>query len=354
MKIVLLNDLHFGTRNDHPVLLDHLIEFLSNTVIPYCVENGIKDIYHLGDFFDRRKYVNIKTLYRLRTEFLEPLFEAGVRLNLLLGNHDVYFRNTNHINSPREILSTYNENQVRIFESPVEIGDKLCIIPWVNDSNYTESMSLIKTSDCPYLLGHFDIIGFEVFRGIESDEGFNPDIFSKYRHVLTGHYHIKSEKENIKYLGSQYQMTFSDVGETKGFHTLDMDTGDLDFIENPKSLFHTIVYSDDSESLMNHLQQIKGCFVKVLVVKKENLKMFEDLISGIHKQDPVQVTIIDMLPVSVETEESGTNVNMSKSTLEILLDESEKSASIEQRDGIKKLISELYTEALSENEYIRG
>ena len=65
MKIALVNDTHFGCRNDNPNYHEYMYKFWQEQFFPYLEQNDIKTIIHLGDILDRRKYVNFKTL----TEF---------------------------------------------------------------------------------------------------------------------------------------------------------------------------------------------------------------------------------------------------------------------------------------------
>ena len=83
MKAVILNDTHFGFKNDSCILLDYFLEVFDEQLFPYLKEHNIKTIFHLGDVFDRRKYVNFKTLHRVRKEFLEPLQEMGIKVHAL-------------------------------------------------------------------------------------------------------------------------------------------------------------------------------------------------------------------------------------------------------------------------------
>ena len=48
---------------------------------------------------DRRKFVNFNILSQVRTEFMDRMREENVEMHCILGNHDVYYRNTNSINS---------------------------------------------------------------------------------------------------------------------------------------------------------------------------------------------------------------------------------------------------------------
>ena len=54
MKIAIINDTHFGVRNDHQGFLDYMFQFFDEQFFPYLIENDIKTVFHLGDVFDRR------------------------------------------------------------------------------------------------------------------------------------------------------------------------------------------------------------------------------------------------------------------------------------------------------------
>ena len=60
MKIALLNDTHFGIRNSGDIFLDNAAKFYDEVFFPYMREHNIKQIVHLGDYYDNRKAINIK------------------------------------------------------------------------------------------------------------------------------------------------------------------------------------------------------------------------------------------------------------------------------------------------------
>ena len=70
MKICILGDTHFGMRNDSLVFLDYCEKFYDEVFFPYLEKNNIKKILQLGDFWDRRKYINFNTLKRTIEMFL--------------------------------------------------------------------------------------------------------------------------------------------------------------------------------------------------------------------------------------------------------------------------------------------
>ena len=75
MKIALLNDTHFGARNDSPAFLDYFMRFYNEIFFPYCKENNIKTLIHLGDVVDRRKFINHQTASIFRKEFFDRLWK---------------------------------------------------------------------------------------------------------------------------------------------------------------------------------------------------------------------------------------------------------------------------------------
>ena len=95
MKIALINDTHFGARGDSQLFFDYFMKFFDEVFFPYVKENNIKTIIHAGDLMDRRKFVNFNILNQVRTQFMDKLRDENIELHCILGNHDVYYRNTN-------------------------------------------------------------------------------------------------------------------------------------------------------------------------------------------------------------------------------------------------------------------
>ena len=94
MQIAVLNDTHFGARNDNQQFLDYFFRFFDDVFFPYCEEHNIKTVIHLGDIMDRRKYVNFNTLNQVRTRFVQKLAESGMVMHCIPGNHDTFYKNT--------------------------------------------------------------------------------------------------------------------------------------------------------------------------------------------------------------------------------------------------------------------
>ena len=97
MKIAILNDTHCGIRNSSEIFMDYQEKFYRDVFFPYLEQHGIKKILHLGDYYDNRKFINFKALEHNRKIFLEKLRELQIHMDIIPGNHDVYYKNTNII-----------------------------------------------------------------------------------------------------------------------------------------------------------------------------------------------------------------------------------------------------------------
>ena len=115
-KVAIITDLHFGARGDALTFVDYMDKFYTNTFFPTLKERGIKTILNLGDTFDRRKYINYNSLKRSRQFFFDPIYENGINMWMLAGNHDTYYKNTNDTNSI-DLLLNHNGNITTIPEA---------------------------------------------------------------------------------------------------------------------------------------------------------------------------------------------------------------------------------------------
>ena len=70
-------------------------------------------------------------------------------------------------------------------------------------------------------------------RGLECRDGMSPKPFERFEMVLTGHFHAKSQKGNIHYLGAQMEFYWNDCGDKKYFHVFDTNTRELEQVVNP-------------------------------------------------------------------------------------------------------------------------
>ena len=145
MKVAIITDTHFGARGDSPVFLEHFLNFFENEFFPYIKEHNIKHIIHMGDLMDRRKFVNFLTLKNVRDRFMQRIVDENISTHIVIGNHDIYFRNTNDVNSVEQLFDGESEF-VKFYAEPTTIeidGKKLDLFPWTDRDWETEFTSLV-------------------------------------------------------------------------------------------------------------------------------------------------------------------------------------------------------------------
>jgi DNA repair exonuclease SbcCD nuclease subunit len=122
----------------------------------------------------------------------------------------------------------------KIYWGPNEVtfdGLKILMMPWINNANYNSAITKMEQTDAQVMFGHFEIAGFEMMRGQTCDHGMDVKHFQKFDMVLSGHFHHKSTMGNITYLGNPYELTWGDYDDPRGFHILDTETRELEFIQ---------------------------------------------------------------------------------------------------------------------------
>ena len=92
MKIALITDTHFGARSDSIPFDNFFAKFYTETFFPHLEREGIKTIIHLGDVFDRRKFINYNTLKKCREYFFDKTSDMGIDVHMIAGNHDTFFK----------------------------------------------------------------------------------------------------------------------------------------------------------------------------------------------------------------------------------------------------------------------
>jgi DNA repair exonuclease SbcCD nuclease subunit len=352
MKIAIITDQHFGARNDSIHFLDYYERFYRDTFFPTLEEHGINTVLILGDTFDRRKYVNFYTLKRTREMFFDKLYAKGIQVHMLAGNHDTYFKNTNDVNSVDLLLQEYNNIQVISEPKTITVGEtQVCMMPWICPENYKDSLNELNNTTADICMGHFEIQGFAMYRGMPSQEGLSRELFRKFDFTFSGHYHHRSSADGIHYLGNPYELTWQDYNDTRGFHLFDLSSRDLTFIENPNVMFHRITYDDKEESITEitnkDLTKLANTYVKVVVINKTNPYLFDKFMEKLYNVNPVDVTIAEDFTDLTEGIEDDM-VNQAEDTITII-NKFVDGIHEEHIDNekLKTVMRELYVEALN-------
>lgn len=348
MKVAVIADSHIGARNDSEVFSDYFFKFIDEVFFPYLEVHEIDTVLHLGDLLDRRKYVNFKTLARLRNQFVKPLQMMGVTTHLILGNHDVFFKNTSELNSVTELFAEYPN--LHVYANPLTLnlgGLEVGMVPWINRDNYDQSLKFLETTKAEIVFGHFEIQGFQVIKGVRQEIGMDRALFNRFDAVYSGHFHHRQESGNITYLGCPYQITFSDLGEAKGFHVFDTETREMEFVENPYRMFHKIVYNDveNDYDTTEDKSAYKNAYVKIIVVKKTKPYIFDRYLDSFYDAGVASIQIVEDVGLDDSAEDS---INVEMDTMALINNEIDAMTNLENPAKLKSIIQMLYVEALDQ------
>jgi len=341
MKIAIITDQHLDGRKGNLAFWNYFQKFYDEVFFPTLEKEGIRVVFDLGDTFDNRKSMDFNTFHRVRENYFERLKDYEV--HMLLGNHCTYYKNTNRINSPELLLEKYDN--INIYSEPKEIlmGKKVFLmLPWINKENQEDVFRRLETSEADICCGHLELTGFEVTPGMKMDHGMDAGLFHRFKRVWSGHYHHKSKKGNVQYLGNPYQMYWNDYKDRRGFHIYDTESDNLKFVANPYEIFDKIFYDDTS---VDYNKQDVSCykdqFIKIVVEEKRDYQMFETLVDRLYNVGVHDVKIVETL-----VEEDTADIEVStKDTLTLLneyIDEVEMSV---DKSDLKGLMRSLYIES---------
>lgn len=359
MRIALICDTHFGGRNDSPIFSDYIGRFYKDIFFPYVKENNIDTIIHLGDIVDRRKYISYLSLRNFKNQFIEPVIANNINLHVIIGNHDTFYKNTNNVNCMTELFGTKAHKQVSKFNNitwysgPTEVQFGNCdilFVPWICNENYELTMSTIKQTKSQVVFGHLELAGFEMQKGNVIDHGHDAKIFKKFDVVLSGHYHHRSTRNNITYLGCPYEIVWSDYDDPKGFHVFDTETRELEFVPNPLQLFEKYFYDDlDKQSedvILDDYSHLKSRFVKVVVKNKMNPYWFDSVIDRIERSGVADLQVVED-HLHLDLEDDSNIISEAEDTLSIIKKFSEQYLSNKQHaPALNRLLNDLYSEAM--------
>lgn len=350
MKTAIITDIHFCIRNGSPYYAERYRLFFENIFFPYIDKHNIKTILCLGDTFEDRKNLNILGLKAAREMFFDEALKRDIKIISILGNHDVFFRNTNETNSMDIIESSYKNVYIVNEYEEFKFGNKIFgMMSWVNNENLDRNLERIKsTSNADFLLMHAEIVGFEMTKGNVADKGFEQSLFGRFELVLSGHFHIKNKIGHIYYIGNPFQTNWDDYNSDRGFHVYDHDTNTFEFIKNTYENFDVIIYDDAVNISTFNFDKYKGQKIKVLVNNVAGLKQASYLTFLENLNTKVfEYTVVEINDESALIEDSTTALNM-KSNTEMIkeyvngltMEDTEKSEVI-------NIMLDLYNEAIN-------
>lgn len=238
--IPFITDTHFGNKSFNKIVFESMMLFFETQFFPWCIKNNVKNVIHCGDLVHNRNMIDLWINQQIKSRFFRFFEDNNINLHILVGNHDLYFKSSMDVNYLAENTNEFKHIHVYDEQEKIQIGKySFLMIPWVIN---TKEFKFKETADI--CCGHFETIGFKMTSSMYADDGFQTEDFDQFKLTFSGHFHIKSKKKNVRYIGTQYPITWNDYGETKGFYTLAEDYK-VKYIENkvnPK--FLKIYYSE--------------------------------------------------------------------------------------------------------------
>ena len=348
MKIALVTDTHFGARSDSQQFDTYFKKFYDEVFFPELDKRKITQIIHLGDCFDRRKYINFNSLSNCKKYFFEQVQTRGIDMDMIIGNHDTFYKNTNDVNSPSLLLKeypgirTYDKAQVVNYDNL-----QILLVPWICADNYEHTSKLVDSKVATVCFGHLELAGFIMYKGQDAHlghDGLDPAMFKDFKLVCSGHFHHKHGRGNVQYLGNPYQLFWNDFEDDRGFHIFDTKTLDLEFIRNPNTIFEKYYYDDEKEDPLSiDITRFNSKLIKVIVVNKKDFYKFDKFIEAIYKENPIELKIIEDFS-EFESEAIDENIDL-EDTMTLLSNYVDSIETDADKERLKGILKTLYVEA---------
>lgn len=226
VKAIVLTDTHLNQNN----IVQNLDIY--KQAIHLAKKYNLDKVLHGGDIFDARKG-QTDSLLKIFEEILDMFHENEITLVAIPGNHDKsdYKSDVSYLDPYKHhpgfnLLRSggFAEENIFMFPYFLEDGTFETLLKEEVQKNYK------KISKDTILITHVAVNGVKNNDGSQIENNVKPNLFSKFKSVLIGHYHNKSTiGQNIFYIGSAFQHNFGE-DVSKGF-TLIMEDGTTQFVK---------------------------------------------------------------------------------------------------------------------------
>lgn len=286
-EVCVISDMHFGVHQNSPLWHETALKWVA-WLSKELRNRGIRDIIIAGDVFHNRNDIAVNTLNVVATIMTEL---SDFDIKILVGNHDAFYKDRSDVNS----ISIFNGwKNITIYTEPTTVdymGRKLLFCPWGTTIDQMPASDII--------FGHFEIASFKMNNFKVCDHGFSTDeLFKKTRLVMTGHFHLREERVYdegaVIYLGSPYELDWSDKDSVKGIYILDLRSAQYSFLENTLSPKHVEIKLTDlirAKNLNGLKDSIKGNIVRFIIDKEIESDKVDILAKKLNSFQPLTFSI---------------------------------------------------------------
>lgn len=226
-KVACFTDIHFGNKNNSRQHNDDCSNFI-DWFIEQALDNECDTCIFLGDWHHHRSAINVSTL-NYTVPNIEKLSRAFKNVYMIMGNHDLYYREKRDLNSvPYADL----HDNVHIVNDNFIVQDGVALVPWLVEDEWKS----IKDIQAKYVFGHFELPTFLLNAMIEMpDHGglTTKDFNNKTDYIFSGHFHKRQNNGKIHYIGNAFPHNYSDAwDDARGMMILEWG-GEPEYIDWP-------------------------------------------------------------------------------------------------------------------------
>ena len=198
-------DIHFGLKGNSRVHNDDGESFC-HWFIEQAKAHGCETCIFLGDWHHHRSATNVSTM-NYTVSNMERLGRAFEKVYVIMGNHDLFYRDKREINSMEYCRNIPNIEIVNEWM----LTDDVAIVPWIVHDEWRKIQDLKQR----YIFGHFELPYFKMNAMVDMpDVGtIKAEHFVNQEYVFTGHFHKRQIRNNIHYIGNAFPHNYADAGD---------------------------------------------------------------------------------------------------------------------------------------------
>jgi len=154
---------------------------------------------------------------------------AGFESLSEVGNHDM------NQEESASTMSVYDVRTVLAYGTkPIFVSKNTCAMGFIRDEEkFFKVVMEAYERGARTILCHAEFEGSMYENGTYAPHGFDLKRYPKDLRFITGHIHKRQEFGSVTCVGTPRPSTRSDIGEVKGIHVIDFETGLLNFVATP-------------------------------------------------------------------------------------------------------------------------
>jgi len=254
-KAAIFTDIHYGLKNNSEQHNKDCNDFV-DWFIEQSLDLGCETFIFMGDWHHSRHTINVSTLNH-SVAALEKLIDNFEKTYMIIGNHDLYYRDRRDVHS----LVMSKGKDVHLIEEITQVGDAV-FAPWLVGEEWKDLSKMHST----YLFGHFEFPKFLMnanFAMPDKENHIQIDHVGGFKHVYSGHFHKRQERNNVKYVGNPFGHNYADAWDfDRGMATLEWGS-DVEYINYDGPKYLTCNLSEINDKAIEHVDD--KTYLKIIV-----------------------------------------------------------------------------------------